>query len=473
MLRQRAKAIETGLFVLDLLVTTGAFLLTYWIRNQFPEPYFRELFPIDHYLKLLLLILPTWTFFLHYFNIYRSYRTTRIHKEAWALFKVVAVSGLVLGFGIFLLKYNDVLSRMFILCFLLLNLAFFVMMRVGIRVFSRWVRRKGYNFRNMIIVGDDERALEFARMVEQTRWWGLRVLGFITVEDQGAIPDIRKRYPVLGRIEELEQIVMAEVVDEVVFLVTRQKLAELENVFLFLEDVGVKARVALNFFPNVIARAELSSLNDIPLISFSTIPRDGVPLFLKALMDRVGSLVLLILLSPFMAMIAVLIKLTSPGPAVIRQIRCGLHGRRFVIFKFRSMVRDAERLREQLMPLNEMDGPVFKIKNDPRITPVGKWLRRTSLDELPQLFNVLKGDMSLVGPRPPLEEELARYERWQMRRLSMKPGLTGLWQVSGRNEVDFKRWINMDLEYIDNWRLELDLKILLKTIPVMLLGKGM
>jgi len=137
------------------------------------------------------------------------------------------------------------------------------------------------------------------------------------------------------------------------------------------------------------------------------------------------------------------------------------------------MVRDAERLREQLMPLNEMDGPVFKIKNDPRITPVGKWLRRTSLDELPQLFNVLKGDMSLVGPRPPLEEEVARYERWQMRRLSMKPGLTGLWQVSGRNEVDFKRWINMDLEYIDNWRLELDLKILLKTIPVMLLGKGM
>ena len=474
MLRQRAKAIEFVLYSMDLAVTVGAFLLTYWVRNQFPEPYFQELFHIRHYLKLLVFLIPTWAVLLKYFKTYRSYRTTGVLKEAWILAKVVIVGGLVLGFAIFLLKYDVMFSRIFILCFLVVDFIFLVFMRVIIRMVSRWVRKKGYNFRNMILVGDDKTALEFAKMVEQTRWWGIRILGFMAPGDNDVIPEIRARYPVLGGMDDLERFVMEEVVDEVVFLVTRKKLAELENVFLFLEDVGVKARVALNFFPNIIARAELSELNDIPLISFSTIPKDGFPLFLKAVMDRVFSFILLLLLAPFMASVAFLIKLTSKGPAIIRQTRRGLNGRKFTIFKFRTMIANAEELRESLMPLNEMDGPVFKIKNDPRITGIGKWLRRTSVDELPQLFNVLKGDMSLVGPRPPMPEEVARYERWQMRRLSMKPGLTCLWQVSGRrNKVDFKRWMHMDLEYIDNWRLELDLKILLKTIPVMLSGKGM
>ncbi|MBI4773615.1 MAG: sugar transferase [Deltaproteobacteria bacterium] len=474
MLRQRAKAIEFVLYSMDLAVTVGAFLLTYWVRNRFPAPYFQELFHISHYLKLLVFLIPTWAILLKYFKTYRSYRTTGILKEAWILAKVVVLGGLVLGFVIFLLKYDVILSRVFILCFLMVDFVFLVIMRVIIRMVSRWVRKRGYNFRNMVLVGDDKRALEFAKMIEQTRWWGIRILGFMTPGENDVIPEIRARYPILGSINDLERFVMEEVVDEVLFLVTRKKLAELENVFLFLEDVGVKARVALNFFPNVIARAELSELNDIPLISFSTIPKDGLPLFLKAVMDRCLSFLLLLLLSPFMASVAFLIRLTSEGPAIIRQTRCGLNGRKFIIYKFRTMIANAEQLRDSLMPLNEMDGPVFKIKNDPRITGIGKWLRRTSVDELPQLLNVLKGDMSLVGPRPPMPQEVALYERWQMRRLSMKPGLTCLWQVSGlRNKVDFKKWMHMDLEYIDNWRLELDFKILLKTIPVMLSGKGM
>ncbi len=473
MLRQRAKLIENILFFLDLLVTTGAFFLTYYIRNQFPESYFNALFPIHHYVKLLILIIPTWAILLRFFKTYRSYRTTGLKAEAWILTKVVFTSGLVLGFAIFLLKYNEILSRMFILCFLVVDLAFLVCMRIFIRLVSRWVRRKGYNFRNMVVVGDDHRALQFAEMVEQTRWWGIRILGFMTPGKNDVIPEIRQRYHILGTIDDLDRFVMEEVVDEVVFLVTRQKLAELEDVFLFLEDVGVKARVALNFFPNVIARTEFSQLSGIPLLSFSTIPSDGFPLLLKAVMDRVLSLALLVLLSPLMATVAAAIRMTSPGPVIIRQIRCGLHGRKFIMYKFRSMVANADALKRDLQALNEMDGPVFKIKDDPRITRLGKWLRRTSVDELPQLFNVLMGDMSLVGPRPPLAEEVARYERWQMRRLSMKPGITCSWQVSGRNSVDFKRWMHMDLEYIDNWRLKLDLKILLKTIPVMLLGKGM
>jgi lipopolysaccharide/colanic/teichoic acid biosynthesis glycosyltransferase len=169
---------------------------------------------------------------------------------------------------------------------------------------------------------------------------------------------------------------------------------------------------------------------------------------------------------------AIVIKLTSRGPVLFKQLRCGLNGRQFVMYKFRSMINNAEQLRFELAALNEMDGPVFKSSRDPRVTPFGRIIRRFSIDELPQIFNVLRGDMSLVGPRPPLPEEVARYERWQRRRLSMKPGMTCLWQISGRNEVSFEDWMKLDLSYIDNWSLLLDLKILLKTVPVVLMGRG-
>jgi exopolysaccharide biosynthesis polyprenyl glycosylphosphotransferase len=181
---------------------------------------------------------------------------------------------------------------------------------------------------------------------------------------------------------------------------------------------------------------------------------------------------LLVLLSPLFLIIAALIKLTSSGPIFFKQVRCGLGGRKFAFYKFRSMIVDAEERKKGLEPLNEMSGPVFKIKDDPRITPVGRIIRKLSLDELPQLYNVLKGEMSLVGPRPPIPEEVQKYERWQRRRLSMRPGLTCLWQVNGRNEVDFEQWMKLDLEYIDNWSLGLDFKIMLRTIPVVLTGHG-
>ena len=177
-------------------------------------------------------------------------------------------------------------------------------------------------------------------------------------------------------------------------------------------------------------------------------------------------------LSPLLLAIALAIKLDSPGPVLFRQLRCGLHGRPFTFLKFRSMRVDAEALKKQLAPFNEMDGPAFKMTNDPRVTPVGRFLRRTSLDELPQLWNILRGDMSFVGPRPAVLEEVRQYEPWQRRRLSMQPGLTCLWQVSGRNELTFDEWMRLDLEYIDNWSLWLDLKIALKTIPAVLLGRG-
>jgi len=218
---------------------------------------------------------------------------------------------------------------------------------------------------------------------------------------------------------------------------------------------------------------ELHEFDGLPLLSFSTTPTNEAVMFVRRILDIILASVMLLIFGPLLMLpTAILIKLTSPGPVLFRQKRCGLNGRVFTMYKFRSMVDHAEQLRVELEAFNEMDGPVFKSSRDPRITLIGKVIRRRSIDELPQLFNVLQGHMSLVGPRPPLPQEVARYQRWQRRRLSMKPGMTCLWQISGRNEVSFEDWMKLDLTYIDNWSLLLDLKILLKTVPVVLLGRG-
>jgi len=210
----------------------------------------------------------------------------------------------------------------------------------------------------------------------------------------------------------------------------------------------------------------------MPLLTFSTTPENEYLLLVKRLMDLSLAVFMLLLLSPLLLVLALLIRLTSAGPVIYRQTRCGLAGRKFTVYKFRSMRADADLHKEELEALNEMDGPVFKIRDDPRCTPVGRFMRRFSLDELPQLVNIIKGDMSFVGPRPPLPEEVEKYERWQRRRLRMVPGLTCLWALAGRNQLSFRRWMELDLEYIDNWSLTLDAKIFLRTIPIVLLGRG-
>jgi lipopolysaccharide/colanic/teichoic acid biosynthesis glycosyltransferase len=210
----------------------------------------------------------------------------------------------------------------------------------------------------------------------------------------------------------------------------------------------------------------------MPLLTFSTTPENEFLLLLKRVVDLVMALALSAVLSPVCVLLALAIRLTSRGSILYRQTRCGLGGRRFTLYKFRSMRPDAHLQLRELMPLNELDGPVFKIRDDPRCTPVGRIMRKFSLDELPQLINILKSDMSFVGPRPPLPEEVARYEPWQRRRLRMKPGLTCLWALEGRNKLNFRRWMELDLQYIDTWSPGLDWKILLRTIPVVLLGRG-
>jgi exopolysaccharide biosynthesis polyprenyl glycosylphosphotransferase len=271
--------------------------------------------------------------------------------------------------------------------------------------------------------------------------------------------------------ELLPRLLERQVIDEIIFRVDSQKLADLEDVLLLCDEEGVRTRVALDFFPHVNSQVTLERVGTAQLLAFSAAPDDGFRLLLKRGFDLVAALTALLVLWPFMLLIALLIRLTSPGPAIFRQTRCGLNGRRFTFFKFRSMVENAEDLKADLAHLNQKE-TAFKIADDPRLTPVGRWLRKFSLDELPQLFNIVKGEMSLVGPRPPLPDEVENYLRWQRRRLRMRPGLTCLWAVQGRDHLDFATWMRMDMEYIDSWSLSLDLKILLRSIPFVVTGRG-
>jgi exopolysaccharide biosynthesis polyprenyl glycosylphosphotransferase len=319
--------------------------------------------------------------------------------------------------------------------------------------------RGGRITRPIILVGSEERNAEFEKTLEEHPEWNFGV--------------VAKLDPSRDSLQRLPEMLHSQAISCVIFNVAQTYFSEVEKAILACEIEGIEAWLVADFVRTSIARATIDEFHGKPVLVFRTTPELSWQLVCKRLIDIVGSAIGLIILGPLVMLpAAIAIKVTSPGPILFRQKRSALRGRLFTMYKFRSMVTNAEMLRAELEAYNEMSGPVFKMKDDPRITPFGRFLRKTSLDEFPQLWNVLVGDMSLVGPRPPIPGEVQRYDPWQRRRLSMKPGLTCLWQISGRNKIGFEQWMKLDLQYIDNWSLWLDLTILLRTIPVVVSGFG-
>ncbi|MDE3168427.1 MAG: sugar transferase [Acidobacteriota bacterium] len=363
------------------------------------------------------------------------------------------------------------LSRFFVSLFAAYTWVLLLLFRLTAARVVGVLRREFAAPHYVMVVGTGERALRLARDLEHSADYGIRLRGFLA-ETPGAPAEIalRASYKVLP-VADLTAILREHVIDEVIFAVESESLRDLEEVFLVCDEEGVRTRVAVDFFPHVNSTVSLERFGATPLLTFSAAPYDEIRLLVKRVTDIAIAAAGLVVLAPWMLLVALLVRLTSPGPAVFRQMRCGLNGRLFVFYKFRSMVQDAESLREKYEHLN-VRGTAFKIPDDPRLTSVGRWLRKFSIDEWPQLWNVLRGDMSLVGPRPAVPVEVEQYARWQRRRLRMRPGLTCLWAISGRDKVDFETWMKLDMQYIDNWSLALDWKILLQTIPRVLTGHG-
>ena len=475
MLKQKARAVALGVLLTDLALTAVSLPVTWALRQGVLRTSFPNLFPLplhslDEYLLLLLFILPIWGLLLSAAGFYRSHRTLPLGEEIWAAGKVAFGGTTILVLLIFGLRL-DFVSRWFLVLFGVLNFLFLAAEKIALRQLSRWVRSRGFNFRTALIVGTGPKAAQFADFLEAHPDWGFRVVGYLD-DDNGGEIGLAGRWPCLGTITDMEAVLGAEVIDEVIFVIEKGKLAEYEDALLVAERHGVRAHVSLDIFPHVLARPMLEELDGIPLLSFTTTPSNPAELAAKRAIDLVLALVLFVVTLPLQLLAALAILLFSGAPVFFRQVRCGLNGRHFTLLKFRTMEAGAEDRLAEISHLNEMTGPVFKARRDPRLTAAGKLLRRLSIDELPQLWNVIVGDMSLVGPRPPLPDEVSRYEPWQRRRLSMKPGLTCLWQVSGRSELDFDRWMALDLKYIDTWSPLLDLKILLKTVPAVLSGRG-
>jgi exopolysaccharide biosynthesis polyprenyl glycosylphosphotransferase len=475
MLKQKARAVALGVLVTDLALTAVSLPLTWVLRHGvltsvLPAVFPLPLHPLNQYLLLLSFILPIWGLLLYWAGFYRSHRTLPLGGEIWAAAKVAFGGTAILVLLIYGLRLEFV-SRWFLVLFGAVNFLFLASEKVALRMTSRWVRARGFNFRTALVVGTGPKAAQLAEFLEAHPHWGFRVIGFLD-DDNGGEIGLRERWPCLGRITDMEGVLGREVIDEVIFVIEKGKLGEYEEALLVAERHGVRAHVSLDIFPHVFARPMIEELDGIPLLSFTTTPTNPGELVAKRAIDLVLSLVVFVVTLPIQLASAVAILVTSGAPVFFRQMRCGLNGRHFMLLKFRTMETGAEEKLSEISHLNEMTGPVFKVRHDPRLTAVGRILRRLSIDELPQLWNVIVGDMSLVGPRPPLPDEVARYEPWQRRRLSMKPGMTCLWQVSGRSELDFDRWMALDLKYIDTWSPLLDLKILLKTVPAVLSGRG-
>ena len=468
MVRRHLMALKVALVIADAISATLVFGFVSLVR--FGDGDVSQLWArigIDIRLAAVLFGLG-WVAALWSRGLYRLRVRWRLLTEARDIAKASVLVLVVTLSTLFVFKQDNV-SRLFLGLLFVAQPLVTLAGRFGLRSGFGALRRRGYNTHFMLIIGTGSEAQTFADRVESRTALGIRVIGHLLAP--GEDPPAVSR-PVLGTVEEMESIFHSRVVDEVGVCLPSSAAQYVEPVSRLAVDEGKTVRIPVDIVDAGPSNVRQEEFDGLVVRSIVRDDQHELGLVAKRLIDIVGASIGLIVLSPVFLVTALAIQVRDRSSILFRQTRVGLHGRPFTIYKFRSMVPDAELRLDEVAHLNMRRGPAFKATDDPRITSIGSFLRRSSLDELPQLWNVLKGEMSLVGPRPPLPPEVDRYDVWHRRRLSMKPGITGLWQVEARHEPEFDRWVECDLSYIDRWSLALDLKILVRTIPAVLVRSG-
>jgi exopolysaccharide biosynthesis polyprenyl glycosylphosphotransferase len=463
MLRERAKVINRSLAVIDVLLAIIGFNLALWIETGHISLMQNKDTTILHFV-----LITVWYFLGISLHLNQLFRSRPYSVVLFSCLSQVLLGTSLLALSIWIFNLSSIDIEILGL-FAGITLLFTFSAKLGSYYFMKRARSKGLNFLNVLVVGDKS-ASSFLRQMMTIKEWGYRVVAII------GSPELEKEFgavaPFLSDDTDIEQLLRNKTIDEVIYYKEDSTQKEMESLLHITSELGVVFRMYSSLFNMMTNKTHLHYFGTTPMLTISNTPMNFVELWGKVVFDRLLSAGVVVLLAPVFVVIALGIKLNSRGPVFFKQKRVGVRGRKFFLYKFRTMVVNAEELKAQLAAKNEMDGPVFKMTNDPRVTRIGYFLRKSSLDELPQFFNVLLGDMSVVGPRPPLPDEVHKYESWQLRRLSMKPGITCLWQVSGRNNIPFEDWMRMDLQYIDNWSLKLDFVIFLKTIRTMVRGDG-
>ena len=464
MLKEREPILEKLSIIFQVVLTLTCFYLAIWIIKDF-EPINNE---TNEYNIISFIIVPLWLLILDQSNLGRIGRFKMYSTLFVEYLTAIIVGNILLYSTIVILDLNSV-SRLVLAVFALLNLVVLYFFKFFLSATMKFFRKKGMNSRFILIIADEESDYFIDSLIE-TKDWGYKIWAIMS-DDQYIKDKYKNNFTVLPYEYELSAIIDEKAIDEVIYCKSSFDQNEIQRFIYACAEVGVVFRMQSQLLSCVKMQSSLSFLNQMPFLTFRNTPDNYLALKMKVFIDFAFSLCILIVLSPVMLLIAFLIKLDG-GPVLFKQKRMGLNGRRFLCLKFRTMVVNAEKMQESLMSKNEQEGPVFKIKFDPRVTKIGRFLRKTSLDELPQFINVLSGDMAIVGPRPPIPSEVKQYKRWQNRRLSMKPGITCIWQVSGRNNIPFEQWMKLDMQYIDTWSLKLDLIIVLKTVKVVFTGDG-
>jgi len=456
MLKERSSIVRVTILVIDALLMAAAFVSAYVMYRQ--RAY---LYPINEYYWIVFFSVPLTLFTLYRNHLYSDFRFKTYY---WIVFRCALsfLTAFLIGAAILYLTKSGYYSRVLTVSFFLLAFVFVVIEKMVLKLTESILIARGYNRKNVLVIGDGSKAEKLFDVIRDKKQWGIRIVETIDISECD--------------LECVKEVMQKEVIDEVYISFSRdtQKKVDFESLILYLEKFGKTVRFVINLDEVVnYFKVNFSYIGDLPSLVFYSKTLDADQVLIKRIIDIFGSCVGLIITGILLPFVALAIKLESPGPVLFGQPRVGMNGRRFIAYKFRSMVQDAESRKKELMDLNTRCGPIFKIENDPRVTRVGKILRRTSLDEFPQFWNVLKGEMSLVGTRPPTYGEVKDYQEWHHRRVSIRPGLTGLWQVNGRTSVhNFDDIVKIDLEYIDNWSFWLDVKIIVKTIGVIVRCTG-